>query len=175
MTGKRRVVAGVVVVALVAAAYAVWPREPELVWYTTPELSQHNVDVRLRFLAPRGWIASAPEHSGGETSTTEDDFVFIKVAPPTPLTWLPERLRHRLFGPPEYRMQIEVLAFWNRGPPDGKIEVGTYSVRGGQVLWAVRGFDLPVPCSIAYGRLNLAKFEATYRQICGSLKVVRQP
>jgi hypothetical protein len=173
MPKRRWIICGAVVAAGLAA-FAFWPRPPRLRLYTSPPVRFGGERVRVQALIPQGW----------EVSTVRNGRLVFR-----PSIWhkrLPEWLGRNL-ADQERRDEIVVrdrdLRPWLFSL---YVRIVTTPVQIGrqfipQPYVAHRGIRLnrrnrmDSNVYIDYSRTDHAEFDATYRQICESFQVIRQP
>ena len=137
---------------------------------TTSVTNGTGKKVRVRLLVPAGWTED-------NSRRPTDPFVSAYTIRPQVKRsrWLPGWLNDRLFGQPE-RISSVVINPWSI-LQDGKIHVDESTTQTGSstvTFWsAAREINEDGPLTLGYIRTNHAEFEATYRQICESLRVVR--
>ena len=117
-------------VALVAgvAVFALWPRGPRLVWYTSPPMTWNNQTARLKLLVPDGWVSEQPMYITWEEHVPGPDGPYLSIViRPTQsgrmhFAWLPPTLRKLLFGQPEFSARVDLMFGMNIN--DGTISAG---------------------------------------------------
>jgi hypothetical protein len=168
-------------------AWAVWPRGPALVLYTSPPITLDKKTFRLQALVPAEWTdgrrcVDQPDHYyHGPVDEHAQLFVFTLLPVKRPCAWLPAWLRSRLFAPPETRAGIAIIAETSRHSIDffEVIRQGDLGPAGTTERWvaredffALRSFDSSGKVGVAYRRHNRSAFESTYRKICESFRVI---
>lgn len=132
-------------------------------------------------MVPAGWNAEGPVKSTGlyvslrHRGIAEKTVNEITIKPPKlSRSWMSEWLRMRFYGPREDEAGLELYVGYNAAEEDNRI-VRTEVKIDPRNSWyvAARGFDTDKGYSIVYGRQNRVEFEATYRQVCESFKVLR--
>jgi hypothetical protein len=162
---RWRRVAAAVLLGLVAAAYVVWPKHG-LELYNSGPVTIEGRPTRFQVLLPGSWA----ESPGGVTATHAN----IMLQPRPRLQWLPGRLRSWLgvVSPSDTYVIVRL----------GKPEVEDYeiyveeSTKPGELSVAsLFTKESPPGGFITYTCLDRARFRFTYRQVCESFKVIRQP
>lgn len=151
-------------------SFAIWPKAPQLERYTTTVTNGAGKKVQVRLLVPAGWTED-------NSRRPTDPFVSAyTIRPPVKRSsWLPGWLNDRLFGQPERISSVvinpvSILRDEKIHVDEGMTQMGSSTVR----FWtAGREIKEAGPLTLGYVRTNHAEFEATYRQICESLRVVR--
>lgn len=161
-----------------AAVAALWSKDADLDVYTSPSFTFRGEQVRVRTLCPRGWVAAEPKVlSIGNVGPDKPDrpCVVIVIVPPKSIGWMrsfSSWLRGREFTRAEREAELRVYV-------DEAAE-GDAGDRAHLLAWPA-DFSL-VKCAsltftglgaVSYCRSNNAEFEATYRPICESFRVVR--
>jgi hypothetical protein len=177
---KRWLVGGLALAAAGAVILAVWPRGPQLELYTSPPMTVFGKPKQVQLLIPTGWKAEAPQPIYlGETGNAGQSLLFIRPQPAN--RWLPAWLRRLFYGEPEQHTFVEI----GIGHPDDQRDVATYLFRtfygrprqpaftGPSYPTAHRSVQKDIGYHVRYYRTNRAAFEATYRPICDSFKVLR--
>ena len=128
----------------------------------------------MQILIPQGWEA-------------EDHWVYppppleflTLIEPPEPYGWLPKFLRERLRSDPEYRASITIVqgtrGFEHRWGYKTICKEELDSQTGPRYHTARRGVNVGVGYGVTFHHSNRRQFEATFRQICESFQVIRQP
>jgi hypothetical protein len=170
---------GLLVLAAVVV-FAFWFRGPQLEVFTSPPLTVKGTTIRLQGLVPEGWTtwpvvtkssyaipAGVPNMPSGHR-----DSYLITLRPSGRLKWLPSFIRGYFVRPtdPEDRLAID----WPDADGPGIEQMRTAVFIPGEyaVYVAVRDWKAKFSSRIVYARANRAEFEATYRQICESFKVI---
>ncbi len=180
---KRGLLVGVLAVGLAGAAFAVWPRGPQLELYTSPAAEFEGRTVRVQVLKPLGWVAErlvtyeAPrtmvETGDGHTMRPMRSF-FLTLHPAPPdgrLGWMPGWLRRYFVREPEGELTLSVdndgaaLATPVRVVEDPSGGDGTWSASQRVKIGAVGA-------TIEYVRNRKDEFEGTYGPVCGSFRVI---
>lgn len=146
-------------------ALAARPGHPRLEWYSSPPFSVGGKTLRIQMLSPAGWHAAFQPAPVGP---------YITIRPQDRLSWMPMGIRRLLHLEGEFNPSI--LACPSTGG-DGKVHTwtGRHIPRfgGRRYYGAVRDLTGTGGFSIIYERDDRDEFEATYRQVCGSFRVVR--
>jgi hypothetical protein len=92
----RRLVVLAALLSLGAVAFAVWPRGPRLVWYTSPTVRDGRGRViQVRGLIPADWQqVDSQEHTGAIDA-------FVTLSPKQRQRWLPAWLDRVVYPPSE--------------------------------------------------------------------------
>jgi hypothetical protein len=178
MRGKRRIWLVGVVAVVGAAAFAVWPRGSRLEWYTSPPLTIKGKTAHLSALVPSGWMASEPKFVTVDDREPgpDHDYVSVRLFPSKQSRlpeWVPSGIRRMLEEPIEPGARVSFMYGVSVNGPVGGVNAGKVLDRD-QHWNATRSLDGPIDCEIQYDRNNQAAFEATYRPICESFRVVRE-
>lgn len=172
----RKRIAVAALVGIGALAFALWPRGPALELYTSPPIvDSDGKSYVLQGLVPAGW-AQATFHGGRPLVHGHRAFRIHDYMKPHGPGWMPSWL-HRLFHPREelyadIMLMVAIDGGHNTDLIDHGVELETERSAGGTIS-AMRGIDAGPGFLVYYRRENLAEFNATYRQICESFKVIR--
>jgi hypothetical protein len=176
---KRRWIIGVVVVAGLAVL-ALWPLEPRLEWYTSNAFWVAGRPIRVRALVPSNWTdldskkAQKPQITNGSIRHAREE---VSISQAVRMEWIPKwipsRLR-RLFLDDE-RLEPDAAVFLMIDAP-GLYESTPVLARQFDGLSHARRdyYESGKAFAIVYVRNNRAEFDATYRQICESFRVIRE-
>jgi hypothetical protein len=141
-----------------------WPRGPRLEWYRSPYYTLNGKQVRVEVQVPEGWKRYTPLQSAADIQ--ESNFVFVRLDAPKRRTWLPGWLQE-LCGweePFPCYMRICVWGRTTKISEDAGLHLADHCA-----LW-VPPF-LP-RAELTYINRDVQHFNATYRQICESFRVV---
>lgn len=137
-----------------ALGWAAWPRGSRLALRVSVPFKVNGKTVRIQLLAPTDW----GEWDIHESATD----AFLTCGPRERAPWLPAQIRSIFeLGPEEsagmvVTVGVEVKVI---------LKPGTY--------FKQQSFSCNPPAYLTYVRGNRAEFEATYRQICDSLRVIK--
>lgn len=178
-TVTRTRITGITAAAVVAIlAWSVWPRGTGLVPYITPPLTLGTETVQLHAQIPAGWEVHAAQTNSmffsgvGGTQKSVPISVSISITPVVRAAWMPHWIRQRLFGATE--KSAEVYLAYSDWESVGGEKVYTFVDHiDGMARYHARRDLGPGLGFIVYQRTNRAEFDATYKDVCASLKVVR--
>lgn len=183
MSRRKSATLTITICVLAALSYAAWPRGLEL--YTSPPITFHGKTVRLQALIPNGWVAYKPQTYGssdipsfiGHRSIPAKGMVYVTIQPQNhPYGWMPEWLGRWVHGSSQGEVFPAVVLQWglNSAEQSDHVVSTTSSTIGPKTsVVGLRGSDADNGYSIVYIRQKEDAFDATYRQICESFKVVR--
>jgi hypothetical protein len=182
MAKRGWIIVGVVVVGV--AVFALWPRGPRLEWYSK-SFAHNGGIVKVEVLVPSGY-----EHY--------EDLNYPRYDPPkqrkrilATLSWtrprprslldsLPEGMGRflRQFRPEYVCENVRVTVGDAEGEKDESVHVSVETDPmdhiPGQWYRASRSVMSEPRANLEYGSYNHAEFNATYRQICNSFRVIRE-
>jgi hypothetical protein len=175
LRGMRRGQTGWLVAALMGMGVFVgtwvWvATRPALVWWVSPEIGKTGRHVRV--LVPRGWEERMPIDSGDET--TGELMATYAIGPP--MDRRPKFLRW-MFPHNEAAASMEVLVCRSRPEETQWVELGTgitklaYPDGSYSLDHSAVSRDARVMAFVTYHRTDARAFDATYKKICGSLRV----
>lgn len=171
-TRCRFILFALVALVVAVAAYTLWPR-PRLVLYTSPGYTLDGKTVRLQMLAPAGW-----NMGWSWVSFPPPVEAIVSDRPSERFQWMPAVIRRFLNSGDEFGGSLIVVHAppGRRSVANGKIYVRSgrlpQNLGGGTYYRAVLELTDHSGYSISYTRTNRAEFEATYRQVCESFKVI---
>jgi len=147
--------------------FAVWPRGPELIRYVSPPMSIQGRTYHIEILVPGGWAPTGPHYIEGVyyIQFLERKQGFMGFLWPV----------RRLFGREETDAWLEIAVGDTADERDEKIHLLIDAQPAKDGSWTCRAdrtiLTEPI-CDISYLRTKRNEFNATYRQICDSFKVV---
>lgn len=161
----------------VVLGWALWPRGPRLECYTSPPfLIAGRTSLRLRTLVPAGLTAiqvKSSDHNAFDVSWT--DHMTIGMGPQVRWKWLPERLRELLSGPQSAGATFRVTPWFAPGsmPGQNALRVQRATSGGFPSEARITVWCKDVYCDISHKCSDPSLFDATYRQVCESFRVIR--
>lgn len=164
-----------VTVSVGVLVWTLFPKEPALFLYTSPPLTFGKQTFRFQTMAPAGWRGELTyseqetEPFGASTVSTPS----IHFEPPVrPCTWLYDWLRWRLFGPRERAaLDLRISVSCEPAMEDTGVRVNTMGGKC-QAYRELHG-NPSGDFELSYTLQNRAGFEATYRRVGESFRVVQ--
>jgi hypothetical protein len=164
---KRRWIIGLVVV--VGAVFALWPRAPRLEWYTSPSLTTNHGVSHARLLVPSGWTTR---------ETWGSKITEVRPGRPSVISvWLSPVLGLTRDGNSKVSVDLNLDSDDERGYVDATATRNSVHVTKGIAEKEIKGAYLissDGTAAISYINSDSAEFDATYRQICKSFRVIRE-
>ena len=161
-------IAGLAVIAAIAATIRL-TRSPELVWWTSPEIGKSGLHVKA--LVPRGWEVRSSIGAGLELGGKWPTYLISPVdRRPAFLRWL-FRHQNEVVGlevfvdsfraglPERHSTEVRTIRFGSQGRMHTATRYGTFDQA--RRIWVF----------VSYDRTDLRGFEATYKEVCGSLRI----
>jgi hypothetical protein len=180
---KRITLAGLTGMAAAAIVWAVSPSGGRLKLYTSPPLTINGKTVRLQALMPERWEAEPPSYSSGSRSLTQvgagryvlivGPTQMIRIKPQPEKDWRPSWMRSLFPARDAEDPWISMIYGWSssdlgvrvyRRPPSSSWPKRFYNV--------TRGLEEHGGGYMSYYRENEPEFDATYRQIIESFRVI---
>lgn len=171
LKSKRPILATLLALTALAVFTALWLRGTKLELYTSPPLLIDGQNVRLQALIPASWTVQSNTVQVYGVGT----FPGVKIGPPARQRWLPNWLDRLFHAPKEQLAELSMAVGWN-GSYNGAVMTGIWHITGPEELDAYaisRGIEMKPGYYIYYLRGNKPDFDATYRQILDSFKVIR--
>jgi hypothetical protein len=162
------------VAVLVFVAFVLWPRGPRMELYTSPPLAYFGGTLRFQALVPAGWTAGHPTVIQVRGDRPGKAYPWVQISPPPPSPNLKSWFRKYMGEPDEAIAAIVMTGGWDQ--PHGPRAPGEVIVADGTLIGtrtARREIGGNPGGTIGYSRNRADEFEATYRQICESFKVIR--
>lgn len=172
---RKRILTLLAVCMVAPMAYALWPRSS--LWrYTSPPMTIGGKSVRLSVLVPRGLIPHPqPPKSPTEKYATP---IYTNPDPHERMTWLPSGVRRWLGLYPEPNCSL-MVEYANRGGKKGGLvllggesEVGADGITTSSNILGLHAAYLDGDWEVSYSRGDRSAFDATYREVCKSLKIL---
>ena len=175
----KRVAICLAACAVGVLVYAFWRRDPSLELYTSPPIKSHGQTVRVQILMPEGWTASSPEFLDVVMSAQGvyvKDVIHLELTDPRAkrLSWMPGILRQLFLPKPEKDacLSIDVGTIGAHRDEVTRVERSLTSSPDGQDCSSERSLLVRPEACVYYRRFNPAEFDATYRPICESFRVL---
>ena len=156
---RGRVIIGVAVVFVAAAAWAARPRA-ELVDYSSPPIKVKGVTYRATGKVPAGWILKKYEPDGG-----------VILVPSKP-TWIPTWMQLFVVREPRAESQlIFTLIVPETVPAETKVCWNKIGMPGGDWPSSATRVVKEPDAAVCYYSNDHAQFERTHVKVCSSFRV----
>lgn len=165
----------VAIVALTACVLTIAsrPTPPSLQLYTSPIVTIPGSATQVQLLIPFGWVADPVKPPGqiyvGRAMILAPS---ISIHPARKWKWAPRWLVGRIFPEPEAGAEI-VLTFDRGRHEDDETHQFTIHVNGVELNVANRELQERRGYGIHYLRSDREQFNATFREVCDSFKVIQ--
>jgi hypothetical protein len=160
-------VPAVALIALAGFAITLWSRPADpLSLYTSPKMQVAGRSIRVQMLVPSSWTVGVKPGWPAAARFVE----MITAAPGRRLQRVPAGIRKYFTSEPEPFAGLTVFYGMPRKSNDTGRRIHVMNALGTQRAVVDHG-----GCLMIYSRTDPTGFDATYRQVCESLRVIDQP
>ena len=165
-----RFLAALVAICTLYSLYAYWPRSASLEPHTTTGFTLYGKSAHMELLIPTGWRVVAEPPPNADDNRIHCQVVFE----PRRQDWMPLWLKNILQKDRHDRLTV----VFDKDPfptTGGRKEIPPWSVYSAQskAWFAGRLVSGKPSLFVSYRRAEKSVFDATFREVCNSVKVVR--